>query len=438
MNMWNLINEMFTQYLVNRNLEATLSLLTENIMSIGTGEHETALNKDELRDLMSKEFEELPNSFEYTINNYHEVKNTDSSYTVFANVTATLNDAGENFEMDTRFTASCCLENSEWKIAALHMSTPTQIQENEEFFPLKYGRKVLTKMSHDSNVQLLELITKALPGGIMGGYLEEGYPLYVINEKMLEILGYTYDELIHATDEKMINVIHEGDRERVELSIEEQMSRKNNYEVEYRLVCSGGRVIWVNDIGRKVITEEGREAMISIMTDITDRVKREAYLAAEASTDPLTFLFNRKEATRLIESHFDNGEIGTLIICDIDNFKSLNDTEGHLKGDEALIFLARLMDSKFSEPVVVSRLGGDEYMLFFPEEYSMEHIVDDINTVRTEFAKYMNQAYPNLKITLSAGIAERKPEEVFKSIYRRADEALYTAKRSKNNIHIYE
>lgn len=340
--------------------------------------------------------------------------------------------------MDTRFTASCCLENSEWKIAALHMSTPTQIQENEEFFPLKYGRKVLTKMSHDSNVQLLELITKALPGGIMGGYLEEGYPLYVINEKMLEILGYTYDELIHATDEKMINVIHESDRERVEISIDKQMTLKNNYEVEYRLVCSGGRVIWVNDIGRKVITEEGREAMISIMTDITDRVKREAYLAAEASTDPLTFLFNRKEATRLIESHFDNGEIGTLIICDIDNFKSLNDTEGHLKGDEALIFLARLMDSKFSEPVVVSRLGGDEYMLFFPEEYSMEHIIDDINTVRTEFAKYMNQAYPNLKITLSAGIAERKPEEVFKSIYRRADEALYTAKRSKNNIHIYE
>ena len=100
------------------------------------------------------------------------------------------------------------------------------IREKGAFFPLYYGKKCIRNIVEGIEEKLTELVTNALPGGIMGGYLEEGYPLYTINNKMLEILGYTYEELIAVTDEKMMNVIYTADQQRVEESIMEQIRGK--------------------------------------------------------------------------------------------------------------------------------------------------------------------------------------------------------------------
>ncbi len=435
-----LTDEFFNRYLVHRDMKSTFELLTDDVVSVGTGEQEVARGKTELATLMEEEFKELPDPLEYEISDFTAIKNNDAAYTVFANVMARIDDAasGEVFELNTRFTSACCLTDDGWRIAMLHMSTPTQEQEDEEFFPLQYGRRVVSKMSQHSNAQLGELISKALPGGIMGGYLEDGYPLYIINDKMLDILGYTYDELLDATDEKMMNIIYEDDHDHVEKSIAEQMDEKGEYEVEYRVVRKDGSLIWVNDIGRKITAEDGREAMISIMTDVTQRIEREARLKTEATSDPLTGLYNRKEAIRIIESHFNNGESGILMICDIDNFKSLNDTEGHLCGDEVLVHLADIMHSMnigLNETATLARLGGDEYMIFFPDINSRDVVLESMKHIRKEFDSYVSERYPNLKISISAGGAERIADEPFKSIYRRADEALYMAKRRKDEIH---
>ena len=138
-------------------------------------------------------------------------------------------------------------------------------------------------------------------------------------------------------------------------------------------------------------------------------------------------------------SHFSSGEKGVLAICDIDNFKSLNDTEGHIHGDEVLVKLAgimRRMNDTGDGNIVFSRLGGDEYIIFFPEHYTKRSAVEIISTIKNMFGEYVSERYPALSISISAGVAERRPSEAFKSIYRRADEALYMAKRRKNEIHI--
>ena len=74
---------------------------------------------------------------------------------------------------------------------------------------------------------------------------------------MLEILGYTYEELIAVTDEKMMNVIYTADQQRVEESIVEQIQEKNEYEIVYRVVGKNNRLIWVNDIGKKSLQMMG-------------------------------------------------------------------------------------------------------------------------------------------------------------------------------------
>lgn len=283
----------------------------------------------------------------------------------------------------------------------------------------------------------MELVSEALPGGIMGSYLEEGYPLYTINDTMLNILGYTYEELVDATNEKMMNIIYPPDQKWVEESIEKQFHEKNEYKVEYCIVGKGGRIIWVSDIGKKIKSEDGRDAMISIMTDVSDRIERENQLIKEAQLDPLTGLYNRKRAISLIEADFLKEKSGTLYICDVDNFKSMNDTKGHLAGDRALIHLAKLIRHYADENCVTARLGGDEFMLYFTEDAEKKG-ADVIGKIQKEFAIAMKTSNPDLDITISAGGALRNAGEDFKDLYKKADTALYLAKKEKGQLKIYK
>ena len=283
----------------------------------------------------------------------------------------------------------------------------------------------------------MELVSEALPGGIMGSYLEEGYPLYTINDTMLNILGYAYEELVDATNEKMMNIIYPPDQKWVEESIEKQFHEKNEYKVEYRIVGKGGRIIWVSDIGKKIKSEDGRDAMISIMTDVSDRIERENQLIKEAQLDPLTGLYNRKRAISLIEADFLKEKSGTLYICDVDNFKSMNDTKGHLAGDRALIHLAKLIRHYADENCVTARLGGDEFMLYFTEDAEKKG-ADVIGKIQKEFAIAMKTSNPDLDITISAGGALRNAGEDFKDLYKKAETALYLAKKEKGQLKIYK
>lgn len=426
----------FWHYLEERDLQATLAMISDNVVSIGTGEQEIARNKEELTALMKLEFQEMPGSLHFQFTDYSEVPLGTDSYSIFARIHVQVEDGDDVIEMNTRFTGVLHLEDTVWKLLSLHMSTPNQVQEEQEFFPLRYGRAAIAKMSSESSARLMELISKSVPGGIMGGYLEEGFPLYTINDKMLGILGYTYEELVAATDEKMMNIIYEEDQKRVEESINQQFLIGNEYEVEYRVVGKGGKLTWINDIGKKIITEDGREAMISIMTDITDRLAYEKRLIHEAYYDPLTGLYNRKKAISLYEEAFAKGQKGTLFICDIDNFKSINDTEGHIDGDQVLTFLAGLISERTRELAISARLGGDEYMLFFPSPAETEKAVQVMKSIQATFAAATKEAYPELSISLSVGGVVRRADEDFRSLYRQADTALYLAKRQKGNLEI--
>lgn len=202
--------------------------------------------------------------------------------------------------------------------------------------------------------------------------------------------------------------------------------------MEYRIVGKGGRIIWVSDIGKKIKSEDGRDAMISIMTDVSDRIERENQLIKEAQLDPLTGLYNRKRAISLIEADFLKEKSGTLYICDVDNFKSMNDTKGHLAGDRALIHLAKLIRHYADENCVTARLGGDEFMLYFTEDAEKKG-ADVIGKIQKEFAIAMKTSNPDLDITISAGGALRNAGEDFKDLYKKADTALYLAKKEKGS-----
>ena len=104
-----------------------------------------------------------------------------------------------------------------------------------------------------------ELLNDSLPGGMMGGYISEGFPFYFVNRRMLDYLGYkTEDEFVADIDGLISNCMHPEDRAQVDREVERQLSAGNEYVVEYRMKKKDGSYIWVHDMGRRVMAEDGR------------------------------------------------------------------------------------------------------------------------------------------------------------------------------------
>lgn len=424
-----LLEDFFRHYLIERNLSDTLSLTTENILSIGTGKHEIAKGKQELRKLMEAEFSELLNPMEYEITDYTELFQNDNICNIFTALTIKVTLTGGMTEMNTRLSSTCVKTDEGWKFSCFHMSTPTMEQEENMFFPLHFGSKTKGTMTSASDVELLHLISKSIPGGIIGSYLDEGYSLYAINDKMLNLLGYSYEEFLTATDENMINTIHPDDREEIRQAINHQLYQYGEYELEYRAIGKGDRIIWVHDIGKKILTMDGRKAMISILTDISERKWLEDQLRKAAEYDFLTGLHNRSMSRTLIEEDLKNHDGGILFICDVDNFKSVNDTKGHIMGDACLRQLSTIIKKHAKPPIHTGRLGGDEFIVFFPGFIPQEQAVATVQAIQKEFFDFMHTLAPELDVSLTVGCAIRENTETLDSLYEKADDALYLVKR---------
>lgn len=148
----------------------------------------------------------------------------------------------------------------------------------ESGYSLKFAPNRGTKDAADIEVNLLELLNRNIPGGIMGGYLQEGFPLFCVNDYMLKHLGFTYEEFVEDIGGMVINCMHPEDRPRIDEAVAEAFSRGDEYEVQYRMRKKDGSYIWVNDIGRKVTTDAGEAVCVSTIRDITRAMRAEQEL----------------------------------------------------------------------------------------------------------------------------------------------------------------
>ena len=116
-----------------------------------------------------------------------------------------------------------------------------------------------------------------------------------------------------------------------------------------------------------------------------------------------------------------------LVVLDIDDFKAINDRIGHLAGDAVLAAVAERLQSVVRSADIASRVGGDEFAVILPE--SAMGAAEQLYK-RAQFAVGSRPLGPFERIHLSAGIAELRPEDDAKTLFERADEALYRAKET--------
>ena len=148
-----------------------------------------------------------------------------------------------------------------------------------------------------------------------------------------------------------------------------------------------------------------------------------------AKHDPLTGVYNRrylidtlKQWMGMDRKHF------LVVLLDIDDFKKINDTYGHVYGDEVLEELARIMKEKMEGKGIAARYGGEEFMLLF-EEADRTAAMEIMDQMKAELREYSMRTR-QIAITFSAGVEEYRTEARIDVLFHNADQKLYQAKNS--------
>ena len=118
-------------------------------------------------------------------------------------------------------------------------------------------------------------------------------------------------------------------------------------------------------------------------------------------------------------------------MCDIDNFKGINDTLGHDKGDYVINRVGTILKENFRNSDYVCRLGGDEFLILISDYNNREFVLERWEKIKREISDTI--VLPNSKVTISMGIAMDNNYNLLDEIIKKADESLYLAKNSGKN-----
>ena len=156
-----------------------------------------------------------------------------------------------------------------------------------------------------------------------------------------------------------------------------------------------------------------------------------------ADHDPLTNLPNRRSFHRRLTESMSNGGTGVVILLDMDNFKSVNDTLGHVFGDSLLQRIAERLSHAAGEHAFVSRFGGDEFLLLY-EQQSQEDLDAFVEGLRTLFVEPIELQNLKVRVEFSMGIARYPADSSqYEQIIMYADLAMYDVKKKGKNRHAY-
>jgi len=265
-------------------------------------------------------------------------------------------------------------------------------------------------------------------------YHDENGRIININPRFTELFGYTLEEIkgrninegfIHPLDK-----IEEGEKlDKVALS-------EGYFNYESIRKKKDGALFPVSISGSNIVIDGQTKGVIGTYVDITERKKMEEELEKLAHFDALTGCYSRGYGLALLEQQIKTANRKKtpilLLYLDVDKFKEINDTYGHKEGDMVLKEVVYLFKSTLREIDIICRIGGDEFLLVFPESS-----LNDAPLIRERLSKNLEKLNQSLnkpyKISFSIGLsvyAPFNPQPVEKLIHL-ADQAMYEDKSKK-------
>ena len=209
-------------------------------------------------------------------------------------------------------------------------------------------------------------------------------------------------------------------------------SECSSYDIKF---LDAANTYWLAHVMLVDIDRLGRLShFILTFTDITHTRNMEYAATHNALTD----LLNRYAGFMYIEQALAQKDAASyaLMIIDIDNFKAINDTFGHSMGDTVIKELANAMRNFFSKEAILIRYGGDEFLILAQVEQELHSFMQKfVASMSTDITK----RYPEVPFTISVGVDRVQRGLALQTLFNRADDALYHAKRKgKNTYSIYQ
>ena len=214
---------------------------------------------------------------------------------------------------------------------------------------------------------------------------------------------------------------------------------QNTYS-EYPVVTKDGRDLWFGQ-NTQLIMEDGRvNGFQAVSRDITDRKRIEEELRrSEAKyrelsiVDDLTQLYNSRHFYHQLKFEMDRSnrykQPLTLLLLDLDDFKTFNDAYGHIEGDHVLLRLGQVVKRCLRQTDSAYRYGGEEFTIILPMTTREDGAVTG-ERIRTEFEKEIFPQAPGKEVhlTVSIGLGQYEPQEEMKAFVHRVDQLMYQAK----------
>lgn len=238
------------------------------------------------------------------------------------------------------------------------------------------------------------------------------------------------------------SLLHSSDIERAQTAMNDLLSgRIERYRGEQRYIHAAGHIVDTS-VGISLIRggDGVPQQFITQIEDVSARKRYEGQLVYMANHDPLTGLSNRSRRDEALEAHVArvgrSGPAGAVLMIDLDQFKEVNDTLGHGAGDQLIVAVARILQSRVRAIDLLSRLGGDEFAVLMTDgdEGAAHALAADLSELVHRRSTAVHEDMPG-GVSASIGIAVFDDRKNLRAddILAEADEAMYTAKQEGRN-----
>ena len=250
------------------------------------------------------------------------------------------------------------------------------------------------------------------------------------NSAFYKMVGYTEDEMKKIHKNRFSELVVDDLTEILE-KVNEAVGSEKKLDYEYRIKNKDNKIMWIHDVA--TYDEENNLFHVIIM-DITYREEELNRVRRNLEKDLLSNLLNRAALEKKVKNKIDKKIFGiqSLIIIDLDNFKCINDNMGHQKGDEVISFIGTKLKEIFHKEGIVGRLGGDEFAVY------LENITKiDLEVYLKRMIDELEITIEKIKIKSTIGVAyDKKGRCNFKELYKLADLALYSLKRTNKGSYL--
>lgn len=277
-----------------------------------------------------------------------------------------------------------------------------------------------------------------LDNGTIGIAKTENRLFKWVNHTLEELLGYEKAEIIGKSSEMLSDA--SIDFQSISLEVYFELYEKGYSNITLPARRKDGALIWV-DLYGKLLNRTNNEVLWTFI-DITHRKNAEHEIKRLAYDDDLTGLPNRRSMVKSIQGAINNAQkcqtYGAILYIDLDNFKYLNDTLGHVYGDEVLVQISQRIQASLTERHVLGRLGGDEFVVLMDGFQTESKLVSSAKklcfSILKEVEKSIHVADSMYTLSASIGVATygREPITV-DQLLANADMAMFDIKRTEKN-----